>query len=61
MKGGSIEKVDIMVYDVLGRTIKHIESNDGQFIRFGEELQSGSYIAIVSQGVNQKTVRLIKE
>jgi hypothetical protein len=61
MKGGSTEKVEIMVYDVLGRTIKHIESNDGQFIRFGEELPTGAYFARISQGSNQKTVRLIKQ
>jgi hypothetical protein len=61
MKGGSTEKVDVMVYDVLGRTIKHIESSDGQFIRFGDELPTGVYIAVISQGMNQKTVRLIKE
>ena len=61
MKGGSTEKVDIMVYDVLGRTIKHIESSDGQFIRFGDDLPTGAYFARISQGINQKTVRLIKQ
>jgi hypothetical protein len=61
MKGGSTKKVDVMVYDVLGRTIKHIESSDGQFIRFGDELPTGVYIGVISQGMNQKTVRLIKE
>ena len=61
MKGGSTEKVDIMVYDVLGKTIKHIESSDGQFIRFGEELPTGVYIAVINQGMNQKTIRLIKQ
>ena len=61
MKGDSIEKVDIIVYDVLGRTIKHIESSDGQFIRFGDDLPTGAYFARISQGINQKTVRLIKQ
>jgi hypothetical protein len=61
MKGGSTEKVDIMVYDVLGRTIKQIGSSDGQFIRFGDDLPTGTYFAIISQGANQKTVRLIKQ
>ncbi|WP_208609306.1 T9SS type A sorting domain-containing protein, partial [Flavobacterium xinjiangense] len=59
--GGSDEKVEVSVYDVLGRMVKNIANSDGQEIKFGEELPSGSYIAIVSQGVNQKTVRLIKE
>jgi hypothetical protein len=61
VEGGSAEKVDVVLYDVLGRTVKHIESKDGQPIVFGEELPTGAYFTIVSQGVNQKTVRLIKQ
>ncbi len=61
IEGGSKEKVGVMVYDVLGRTVKRIESSDGQPIQFGEELPTGAYFTIVSQGANQKTVRLIKE
>ncbi len=61
VEGGSKEKVGVMVYDVLGRTVKRIESTDGQPIQFGEELPTGAYFTIVSQGANQKTVRLIKE
>ncbi|MBA4276269.1 Ig-like domain repeat protein, partial [Flavobacterium sp.] len=61
IEGGSKEKVDVVLYDVLGRTVKHIESSDGQPIQFGEELPTGAYFTIVSQGVNQKTVRLIKQ
>ncbi len=61
VEGGSKEKVDVMVYDVLGRTIKHIESTDSQSVIFGEDFPAGAYFTIVSQGANQKTVRLIKE
>ncbi|TWI48062.1 putative secreted protein (Por secretion system target), partial [Flavobacterium glaciei] len=61
LKGVSTEKVDIKVYDVLGRTIKHVESINGQPVRFGDDLPSGTYIAIITQGTNQKTVRLIKQ
>jgi hypothetical protein len=61
VEGGSNEIVEILVYDSLGRMVKHIDNSDGQQIKFGEGLPSGSYIAIVSQGINQKTVRLIKE
>ncbi|MFV8270088.1 HYR domain-containing protein, partial [Flavobacterium sp. GT2N3] len=61
MKGGSTEKVDIMVYDVLGRTIKHIDTSNGQEIKFGDELSAGVYIAIIKQGDKQKTVKLIKQ
>ena len=61
VEGGSTEKIDVMVYDVLGKTIKHIESSDNQPILFGDELPTGVYIAIINQGMNQKTVRLIKQ
>ncbi|MFE3867087.1 MBG domain-containing protein [Flavobacterium sp. LS2P90] len=60
-RGGSTEKTEVFVFDMLGRMVKHIATNDGQEIKFGEELPSGSYIAIVSQGSNQKTLRLIKQ
>ncbi|MFV5686975.1 HYR domain-containing protein, partial [Flavobacterium sp. GB2R13] len=61
VEGGSNEKVEVLVYDSLGRMVKYIDNSDGQQIKFGEGLPSGAYIAIVSQGINQKTVRLIKE
>ncbi|MFV5701018.1 T9SS type A sorting domain-containing protein, partial [Flavobacterium sp. XS2P12] len=61
MKGNSNEKVEVVVYDALGRMVKHIENSVGQEIKLGEEFPSGAYIAIISQGINQKTIRLIKE
>jgi hypothetical protein len=61
ISGGSTEKVVVTVVDVLGRTIKHIESTDSLPILFGEELPTGVYIAVISQGANQKTIRLIKQ
>ncbi|MFV8328515.1 T9SS type A sorting domain-containing protein, partial [Flavobacterium sp. ZS1P14] len=61
VEGGSDEKVEVLVYDSLGRMVKHIDNSDGQQIKFGDGLPSGAYIAIVSQGINQKTIRLIKE
>jgi hypothetical protein len=57
---GSREKITVTIYDVLGRTVKRIENNDSQLIRFGEDLKTGSYMAIVKQGVNTATVKLIK-
>jgi len=50
-----------VVYDVLGRIVKQIEKSDGQLIRFGEELISGTYIAELRQGINRKTIKLIKQ
>jgi len=57
---GSSEKITVTIYDVLGRMVKHIENNNSQLIRFGEDLKTGSYMAIVRQGVNTTTVKLIK-
>jgi hypothetical protein len=59
--GGSKEKVDIEVYDMLSRLVRHIESNDGEVILFGDNLPSGTYFTKITQGTNQKTVKLIKE
>jgi hypothetical protein len=61
VEGGSNEKIAVVVYDVLGRIVKHIEKSDGQLIRFGEELKAGAYIADVRQGINRKTIKLVKQ
>ena len=51
----------VIVYDVLGRIVKHIENSEGQLIRFGEDLKVGFYMAIVRQGNNTKIVKLVKQ
>jgi hypothetical protein len=61
VEGGSTEKVEVDVFDMQGRSIKHIESIDNQTIRFGEDLPAATYIAIVNQGTNQKSIKLIKK
>ena len=61
VESGSNEKIVVIVYDVLGRIVKQIENSDGQLIRFGQELKVGAYMAIVSQGNNTKTVKLVKQ
>ena len=61
VESGSNEKVVVIVYDVLGRIVKHIENNEQQLIRFGEDLKAGAYMAIVKQGNNTKTVKLVKQ
>src|SRR5688572_798658 len=58
---GSTEKITVTIYDVLGRTVKRIENNDSQLIRFGEDLKTGAYMAIVRQGLNTITVKLVKQ
>ncbi|RVT73461.1 T9SS type A sorting domain-containing protein [Flavobacterium sufflavum] len=59
--GGSNEKVSVQVFDLLGKLIKVIEKNDGEPIVFGEELPLSVYVAIVTQGDNRKTIKLVKQ
>jgi hypothetical protein len=61
VESGSNEKIVVVVYDVLGRMVKRIEKSDNQLIRFGEEMSVGSYMAVVSQGKNTMTVKLVKQ
>jgi hypothetical protein len=62
LEGGSNEKVQITVYDAVGRQVKKIERNDYvSVIRFGEDLKVGAYIVEVRQGMNRKTLKLLKQ
>ena len=61
LKGGSTEKVQVEVYDMGGRLVKHIEKQGGQLIVFGDDLPTGNYLTKVSQGTYQKTIKLIKQ
>ena len=61
VESGSKEKIVVIVYDELGRIVKRIENSEGQFIRFGEDLKVGSYMATVRQGKNIRTVKLVKQ
>jgi hypothetical protein len=62
LEGASNEKVQVMVYDAVGRMVKKIEKADNSSqIRFGEELKVGAYFVEVRQGTNRKTIKLIKQ
>jgi hypothetical protein len=61
VEGGNAEKVEVDLFDMQGRSIKHIESTNNQSIIFGEDLPAGTYIAVVNQGANRKTLKLIKK
>jgi hypothetical protein len=61
VESGSNEKIDVTVYDVLGRVVNQIEKSDNQLIRFGENMKAGSYMAVIRQGNNTKTVKLVKQ
>lgn len=57
----SNEAIDVVVYDVLGRMLKHIQKTDGKTIVLGEDLPAGVYIAVVNQGSYKKSINLIKK
>ncbi|PKB15071.1 T9SS type A sorting domain-containing protein [Flavobacterium sp. 5] len=61
LEGGTSEKIELEVYDMLARKVKSIEKNDSQPIVFGEEFPVGEYIVLIRQGINAKTVSLIKQ
>ena len=61
VESGSKEKIVVIVYDVLGRIVKRIENSESQLIRFGKDLKVGSYMAVVKQGNNTRTVKLVKQ
>lgn len=55
----SAENVEVKVYDVLGRLIEEQHTKEPT-MKIGANYQSGTYILKVSQGENQKTLRVIK-
>lgn len=57
----SHEKVEVLVYDMLARLIKRVEKPSDENILFGEDLPSGEYLILVSQGENRKSVNVIKK
>jgi hypothetical protein len=62
LEGATAEKVQIVVYDAIGRQVKKIENGDVTGpIRFGEDLKTGVYFVEVRQGTNRKTIKLIKQ
>ena len=62
LENGSNEKVQITVYDALGRLVKTFEKANGNTpIRFGADMKNGTYFVEVRQGDNRKTLKLIKQ
>lgn len=60
IEGDSTEIVAINVFDIAGRLIKEMNNIKESSVTFGESLPRGVYIAVVQQGSNQKTIRIIK-
>ena len=62
MEGGNNEKIQVAVFDAVGRLVKKIERTDNSSqIRFGEDLKVGAYFVEVRQGANRKTIKLVKQ
>ena len=54
--------MQVVIFDALGRLVKKIERGDPMnAIRYGEDLKTGVYMVEVRQGVNRKTLKLIKQ
>ena len=63
VNGANDEAVSILVFDMMGRQIENkvVKSNDIENISLGQNYSSGIYNVIVSQGMNTKSVRLVKK
>ena len=62
LEGATDEKVQIVVYDALGRQVKVFEKPGANMpIRFGMDLKNGAYVVEVRQGDNRKTLKLVKQ
>jgi len=62
VKGANNENVSLLVFDMTGRQIesKAVIANDIEKITLGQNYSAGIYNVVVSQGMNSKTVRLVK-
>jgi hypothetical protein len=61
VSGNSKEKVNVRIFDITGKLIKSINGSVGQVIHFGENMSGGTYVAEVIQGMQRKTIKLIKQ
>ena len=62
LENATNEKVQIVVYDALGRQVKMFEKQSGNIpIHFGMDLKVGVYVVEVRQGDNRKTLKLVKQ
>ncbi|MBA0882333.1 Ig-like domain-containing protein [Flavobacterium undicola] len=57
----SNEKIDVVIYDISGKMLRHIQKNKEESIIFGKEFPTGVYVVVINQGINKKTIKLIKE
>ena len=62
LTSASEDKVEVMVYDMLGRMItsKKVDAANINTVELGEEYTAGVYNIIIRQGNDIKTLRMIK-
>ena len=58
----SEDKVQVMVYDMIGKLIdqQEVSPSEATTLQVGDRYPSGVYNVIVTQGENTKTLRVIK-
>lgn len=61
LKNNSMNKVAIIVTDILGRKVYQAEGNAAKPYRFGNDFMPGTYILQVIQGASKESIKLIKE
>ena len=62
VNGSNNETISVLVFDMTGRQIENkvVQFNEIENISLGQNYSTGIYNVIVSQGMNTKTVRLVK-
>ena len=61
LEGFGNDKVNIIVTDIMGRVVFHIEGSGKQQYRFGDKFIAGIYLVQVVQGGQKQSIKLIKE
>jgi 4-hydroxy-3-methylbut-2-enyl diphosphate reductase IspH len=63
MTGGSIEEVNVMVFDITGKQLDNltIAHDNLQSVKIGDRYSAGIYNIIVTQGTYQKMLKIVKK
>jgi len=63
VNGSNNETASVLVFDMTGRQIENkvVKANDIESISLGQNYSTGIYNVVVSQGMNSRTVRLVKK
>jgi hypothetical protein len=61
VKSTSNEKVVLTVFDINGRLLSNLNANSNQTTPFGKDLKAGTYLALIRQGNNSNTIKVVKQ